>query len=547
MYPTKIRGFHFTAAEGENTVKTKKLFPIFVLIFILILAACSAGQTDVTDEGDSTSPSSVVSEADTERQTVPATFEMTDTEAELAAQESRTDLSESSPLNLYGFPVSEHPYFIYVEKGSHCLTVFTKDIHGFYTVEVAKWPTGTGSTPSMTPTGTFAIGNKERWHRWPSGNYSPYATRYYDHDYYGGLFIHAAVYNGRSFSEPFGNSLRGIGYNATSGCLRTTVQCAYFVYNYCESGTLLRIVNGSPLGTAHSGFSFNSQCFDPAVTGTGVTLPTTVLLAEMSFEQERYTVAAGDSVTLSPSFYPEDSAYTSCIWTSSDESVASVDGGGTVTGIKPGTARITATYSVDGSISASCVVKVQIGKVTEEPEVQTVQLPDPYAPKTDNPLPFTSDLIALEIEGYHAAINTLSHPLIELLGDGYEYNEADSCAYYGMDRKYTYIRDDGIIEISTIPLLAGNDTVCEIYVTCPGVTTSMGVGVGDSVNDIEAAYGTDFVCETISEYGMDDCYMLLTYWAGEKKSPITPQLSFTLDPDTLTVTAVCIYSARNFG
>lgn len=489
----------------------------------------------------------VISSTETEeKEYVPATFVMSESDAELSAQQIEIAVSEDSPQNIYGFPIGEQPYFIYVEKGSHSITVFTKDVYGFYTVEVGCWLTGVGKTSSLTPTGIFTIGKKEQWHLWPSGNYSPYATKYYENAKYGGLFIHAAVYSGKTFKFPYSNSLRGIGQNSTSGCLRTTVQCAYFIYNYCESGTMMQIVNGSPLGKKANGVVYSTQFSDPAVTGVGVDIPEPIELSDMSFDKERYTVPAGTSQTIMPNFYPENSAYKSCVWTSTDESVAKVENG-VVTGIKPGTARITATYTLDGTINASYIVKVQVGNAVVSETDFIEELPAPYSPTEENPLEFTSDMIAVDVSGMQVSINELAQPMIDALGSGYEYEEAESCAYNGMDKKYTYTMTDGYVELSTIPLLDGKDTVCEIYVTCPGIKTSKGIGIGDNVHDIEAVYGTNFTCETVSDYGREDCYMLLTYWAGEQSSPTTPQLSFTLDPESLEVTAFCAYSARNFG
>ncbi len=522
----------------------KRSFFLIIMLFaaVLSLSACSVEKTE-----NEAKPEAVISDTEIKEEHYQhATFYMSETDEEVEAQNVEIDISEDSDFNLYGFPVGEQPYFIYVEKGSHSLTIFKKDVYGFYTVEVGCWPTGIGKTKSLTPTGTFTISKKEKWHLWPSGNYSPYATKYYSQKKFGGLYIHSAVYSGKNFKRPFGNSVRGIGKDSTSGCLRTTVQCAYFIYNYCGSGTMVKIVNGSPLGKKAPGVILSTQRTDPASSGVGVQIPDPIELTDISFEKERYTVPAGTTLKVKPEFYPENSAYTSCVWTSSDESVAKVENG-TVTGIKPGTARITATYTLNGSINASFIVKVQVGSAVVTETDIIVKLPDPYVPAEENPMEFTSSMIAMDYSGTKIEINKPAEPIVAKLGSDYEYEEAESCAYNGMDKKYVYTRPDGYIEFSTIPLLAGDDAVCEVYITTKEISTLGGIRVGDNVHDIEKVYGTDFTCETISDYGVEDCYMLLTYWAGEKDAPTTPQMSFTLDPNTLEITAICIYSARNFG
>ena len=60
------------------------------------------------------------------------------------------------------------------------------------------------------------------------------------------------------------------------------------------------------------------------------------------------SVAAGQTISLSAAFQPADATLQKVVWSSADESVATVDENGNVTGLKRGTARIVAT-AADGS------------------------------------------------------------------------------------------------------------------------------------------------------------------------------------------------------
>ena len=70
------------------------------------------------------------------------------------------------------------------------------------------------------------------------------------------------------------------------------------------------------------------------------------------------SVAAGQSISLTPSFLPEDATLKEVTWISTNEQVATVDGDGNVTGIKKGNARITAVAKDGSNIRANINVTV---------------------------------------------------------------------------------------------------------------------------------------------------------------------------------------------
>ena len=86
---------------------------------------------------------------------------------------------------------------------------------------------------------------------------------------------------------------------------------------------------------------------------TGVTLNKTAL-----------TLNIGASETLTATVKPDDATNKALTWTSSDETVATVDATGKVTGKKIGTATITATAQDGSGVSGSCTVTVLSGVKT---------------------------------------------------------------------------------------------------------------------------------------------------------------------------------------
>ncbi len=258
-----------------------------------------------------------------------------------SAVSSKDTTNPNSPEN---FPVNGSPYLVYVEKGSHTITIYGKDEDGKYTRALRTYLTATGRSPGMTPVGVFKIGGKEKWHKWGSSSFSPYASYYY-----GGLFIHGPLYRSKSFGALIESSVSAIGTNASSGCMRTSAQAAYFIYAYCPSGTYIKIVNGSPLGRGAGRPAVSTQYVDPAtgrVPATGVDI-----------SPDSTTLTVGDTKTLKAVFSPPSASEKACNWSSSDRKVATVSTKGLVTAVAKGTCTIT-VKTVDGGFTATCKITV---------------------------------------------------------------------------------------------------------------------------------------------------------------------------------------------
>lgn len=96
---------------------------------------------------------------------------------------------------------------------------------------------------------------------------------------------------------------------------------------------------------------------DPEVTETYrvlVTKPVT----KVRIETQERSVAAGTGLQLEAVCLPEDASVRGIVWSSQNPSVASVDANGYVTGLKKGTATITATAADGSKVSASAAITV---------------------------------------------------------------------------------------------------------------------------------------------------------------------------------------------
>ena len=85
-------------------------------------------------------------------------------------------------------------------------------------------------------------------------------------------------------------------------------------------------------------------------------------------------IYVGESKAITATVKPDDATNKALTWTSSDETVATVDATGKVTGKKIGTATITATAQDGSGVSGSCTVTVlsHVKKVTVTPATLTL-------------------------------------------------------------------------------------------------------------------------------------------------------------------------------
>ena len=92
--------------------------------------------------------------------------------------------------------------------------------------------------------------------------------------------------------------------------------------------------------------------------GADLTMPTAVAISGTGVVNNKLTLIEKDSTKLTATVTPDDAVSKNVTWSSSDESVAKVAADGTVTGVKAGTATITATTEL-GGVKAELPVTVE--------------------------------------------------------------------------------------------------------------------------------------------------------------------------------------------
>lgn len=122
-----------------------------------------------------------------------------------------------------------------------------------------------------------------------------------------------------------------------------------------KSGIVTGVSAGVAVIKARVTVYSNDKTVSEELTCT-VTVAGTPTLSAISFEESEQTVAPGSTILLSPVLTP-NGAPSTLVWSSSDETVATVDRYGCVTAIGEGTATVTVVDEAT-SLSAQCTIRV---------------------------------------------------------------------------------------------------------------------------------------------------------------------------------------------
>ena len=158
---------------------------------------------------------------------------------------------------------TEFPYYIKINRRQNCITVYTLDENGEYTVPYKAMICSTGLY-NATPRGTFHLSTKYLWRELYGKVYGQYATRIT-----GGVLFHSVPYYKKSKSALCTEKYNKLGQQASMGCVRLTVEDAKWIADNCPSGTTVEIYDNDdpgPLGkpeAAHIDTDSPNKGWDP--------------------------------------------------------------------------------------------------------------------------------------------------------------------------------------------------------------------------------------------------------------------------------------------
>lgn len=153
----------------------------------------------------------------------------------------------------------EPEYFIRVNRQENCVTIYTKDEEGAFTVPVKAMACSTGG--ENTPLGTFRTPVKYRWRALVGNTWGQYATRIN-----GPILFHSVPYDRPDPSAMQKGEFNYLGSTRSHGCIRLNVRDTKWIYDNCPIGTAVEIYDDDdpgPLGKPETFRIGEEDTWDP--------------------------------------------------------------------------------------------------------------------------------------------------------------------------------------------------------------------------------------------------------------------------------------------
>lgn len=135
----------------------------------------------------------------------------------------------------------QFPYKIMVNRLQNCITIYTLDEDGQYTVPYKAMICSTGG--SKTPMGTFKISSKYTFKALFYKSYGQYCSRIR-----GSILFHSSGNNSMKKNDLNAEDYNQLGQGVSHGCIRLTVADAKWIYDNCPSGTTVVVYESNDVG-----------------------------------------------------------------------------------------------------------------------------------------------------------------------------------------------------------------------------------------------------------------------------------------------------------
>ena len=130
------------------------------------------------------------------------------------------------------------PYRLRVNRTKCQITVLAKDGSNGWTIPVKSITCSVGNPITLTPAGTFYIGDQDRWHILMGPSWGQWTSHVVN-----GIFIHSVAGSSQSqYNLAAGDNM--LGQPASHGCIRVCVRDAKWIYDNTGRGTMVTIGDG---------------------------------------------------------------------------------------------------------------------------------------------------------------------------------------------------------------------------------------------------------------------------------------------------------------
>lgn len=165
--------------------------------------------------------------------------------------ESLIDVIDPETTEIETLPANELPYLVMVNRIMNCITVYTKDDSGQFTIPVKAIVCSTGREGHETPMGTFNTSDMFKWAVMADRSCAQYVYRFKN-----SYLFHSVPYLSMTKDTLETEEYNKLGSAASLGCVRMSVADAIWIYENCPVNTTVIIYDDpttpGPLGKPES-------------------------------------------------------------------------------------------------------------------------------------------------------------------------------------------------------------------------------------------------------------------------------------------------------
>jgi len=214
-------------------VRNRHLAALTVGVSVILIVFFSTLATVLLDKPKPKDNSSNYTNVKSEERTTTSQRESSDFNSATTNPESIIDASTEATTEVREtLPSDQLPYLIMVNRAMNCVTVYTKDSTGQFTVPVKAMTCSVGREGHDTPLGTYVTSDQFIW-----AVMADYTRAQYVYRFKGPYLFHSVPYLSTSKDSLETEEFNKLGNPASLGCVRLSAIDAKWIYENCDVNT----------------------------------------------------------------------------------------------------------------------------------------------------------------------------------------------------------------------------------------------------------------------------------------------------------------------